>query len=185
MSIQSGSWCGRGSCGVGLNGYFLEHSHSKDRFQWDVSTSRVFVSHKQLQMHMIYIVYMIYIEKTLKVETSHWNLSLLRKCSRKYLFKLVHTTKFHSLELQRTTGTTFELIIKTKKWDTKRNNSYIIHACVWWKAQLSPGTWRWYHPMQWLRTSAEVSTATLVLFRFQIIAEESHKITIPHILQEA
>ena len=28
--------------------YFLEHSSSKDRFQWDVSTSRVFVSHKQL-----------------------------------------------------------------------------------------------------------------------------------------
>ena len=30
-----------------MNGYFLEHSRSKDRFQWDVSTSRVFVSHKQ------------------------------------------------------------------------------------------------------------------------------------------
>ena len=45
------SWCGRGSCyGVELNRYFREHSHSKDRFQWDISTERVFVSHKQMTL---------------------------------------------------------------------------------------------------------------------------------------
>ena len=49
-------------------------------------------------------------------------------------------------------------------------------------AQLPPGAWRCYHPMQWLRTSAEVPT---VNFRFQIKAEESHGRNIPHILQEA
>ena len=34
-------WCGRGSCyGVELKRYFLEHSRSKDRFQWDILTSK-------------------------------------------------------------------------------------------------------------------------------------------------
>ena len=46
-------WCGRGSCySVELNRYFLEHSCSKDRFQSDVSTSRVFISHKQLTLFL-------------------------------------------------------------------------------------------------------------------------------------
>ena len=79
-------WCGRGSCyGVELNGYFLEHSRSKDRFQWDVSTSRVFLNHKQLVV-CDWRRPSTTLTNTLEVETSHWNLSLLHECLRKYPF---------------------------------------------------------------------------------------------------
>ena len=65
--------CGRGSCyGGKLNSYILEHSRSKDRFQWDILTSSV--------TNNSYL----WLTKTLEVKTSHWNLSLLRECSRKY-----------------------------------------------------------------------------------------------------
>ena len=58
----------------------------------------------------------LWLTKTLKVETSHWNLSLLRECSRKYLYSVISDNRQTNRHTMFTCGSSPQYLHDEQQW---------------------------------------------------------------------